>query len=450
MGTWSEVTLSELAHGYRIDAEFYKQEYLDKDLILNKCNCRKLGVLGKVTDGEHGSVTFLEDGIKYLTAENIKNGYVNIDKIRYVSKTVDDRNARARVNVNDILVSIKGTLGQIGLAEKWLLPANMNRDVAIIKLNTPELYKVFVALFLQTKYGLYQLAREGSGGVQQMITLGRLREVKVPYIDENIQNECSKMYLQSLELKELAKSLYNQAQELLKKELGLDKLALEKSKSYETSFSEVVINGRSDAEFFHVKFDPILNAINEYKGGVKPLYQLSKVVAPNFNPSKYSGSYSYIEIGDINISDGSYISNFVEAKKLPDNAKVKVSGGELIISQVRPTRGAIALIDDNLNDETICSGAFYICEIKDNEQKEIIFLYFRLIKSVFEKYCGGTSYPTIDSHYLKNFLVPIFDSDLSNTIKSLINKSKQSKKESEELLQQAKKRIDDLIEGVIE
>ena len=104
MADWSEVKLSALAHGYRIDSEFYKQEYLDKDQILNKFNTRSLGYLGKVTDGEHGSVKLLKDGIKYLTAENIKNGYVDIEKIRYVSKEVDDRNARARVNIYDILI----------------------------------------------------------------------------------------------------------------------------------------------------------------------------------------------------------------------------------------------------------------------------------------------------------------------------------------------------------
>ncbi len=449
MANWSEVSLSGLAHGYRIDSEFYKQEYLDRDQILEKFKLKTLGSIGKVTDGEHGSVKLLKDGIKYLTAENIKNGYIDIEKVRHVSNEVDDRNARARVNINDILISIKGTLGQVGIAEEWLLPANMNRDVAIIKLNTSETYKLFVALFLQTKYGLYQLAREGSGGVQQMITLGRLREIKVPSIDETLYDQCAESYVKALSLKQLSKSLYIKAQDILEKELGLDDLVTEKFIGYETSFSEVMRNGRSDPEFFHAKFDSIIEKIKEYRGGAKPLYQISKVISPNFNASKNKDNFNYIEIGDINISDGSYTTMSIPAKNLPANAKIKLSGGELLISQVRPTRGAIAIIDDDLQEDTICSGAFYTCKIIDGEQKETIFLYLRIVKGVFEKYCGGTSYPTIDSRYLKFFLVPIFEMELSKTIKTLIIESKQAMKESEKLLESAKKRIEDLIEGGI-
>lgn len=100
------------------------------DHELAKLPLKGIGSCAKVTDGEHGSVQLAVDGIKYLTAENVKQGYVEVERVRYVGPEVDERNARARVREGDVLVSIKGTLGEVGLAQKDLLPANMNRDGA--------------------------------------------------------------------------------------------------------------------------------------------------------------------------------------------------------------------------------------------------------------------------------------------------------------------------------
>ena len=133
MAVCNVIQLSEIRSGFRIDAGFYKEEYLEKDLLLSKLDTLPLWRIAKVTDGEHGSVSFVTNGIKYLTAEHIKQGFVDPTGARFVSADVDQRNARARVSEGDVLISIKGTLGEIGLAEKSLLPANMNRDVAIIK-----------------------------------------------------------------------------------------------------------------------------------------------------------------------------------------------------------------------------------------------------------------------------------------------------------------------------
>ena len=185
MAVWTSINLSDVRSGFRIDSEFYREEYIQKDHELFRLKRSSLGHLAKVTDGEHGSVKFVADGIKYLTAENVKQGYVDFDGVRYVNSEVDNRNARARVNAGDVLISIKGTLGEVGVAETQLLPANMNRDVAIIKpfQSAPSGY--FLSAFLRSSYGAYQLAREGSGGVQQMITLDRLRSVQIPFLPED-------------------------------------------------------------------------------------------------------------------------------------------------------------------------------------------------------------------------------------------------------------------------
>src|SRR5690348_9049391 len=106
MPTCNVIGLTDVRSGFRIDAEFYRSEFVEADHELAKLELKAIGYCAKVTDGEHGSVTLTANGIKYLTAENVKQGYVDVDQVRYVGTDVDERNARARVSEGDVLVSI--------------------------------------------------------------------------------------------------------------------------------------------------------------------------------------------------------------------------------------------------------------------------------------------------------------------------------------------------------
>ena len=148
--------------------------------------------------------------------------------------------------------------------------------------------------------------------------------------------------------------------------------------------------------------------MKSYLLGWSPLGNLTSRILPNFDARKHSGDFEYIEIGDVSVGDGAYTTTKINSKDLPANAKIKLSGGEILFSQVRPTRGAIAIVNDELDHPTISSGAFYVCKASDINNREILWLYLRSIRNVFEKYCGGTSYPTIDSRYIAKFPIPHF------------------------------------------
>jgi hypothetical protein len=152
----------------------------------------------------------------------------------------------------------------------------------------------------------------------------------------------------------------------------------------------------------------------------------------------------------VSVGNGAYTTTKINAKDLPANAKIELSGGEILLSQVRPARGAIAIANDELDHATLCSGAFYVCKAKNVDHREIIWLYLRCIRNVFEKYCGGTSYPTIDSRYIAKFPVPHFADDLAEQIRELVLTSKHAKRMSDELLEQATSRVEQLIEEAVQ
>lgn len=301
MAIWSVIKLSDVRSGFRIDSEFYRNDYLEKDHKLSKLKTHRLGHIARVTDGEHGSVIFVKSGIKYLTAEHIKQGFIDANSARFISEAIDKRNERARVREGDVLISIKGTLGEVGLAESSLLPANMNRDVAIVKLINKSPTGAYLTSFLRSSFGIYQLAREGSGGVQQMITLERLRDIRIPVISDSSESEITSLYLIALRKLAEFKRLSLEVNQMLESALGLDKLIFKNQTGYTTQASTIESSRRFDPEHFYPAFQnfrrnlpsgvtltPLSSNLSFCQRGKQPAYKAdglpvinSKHVQPN-------------------------------------------------------------------------------------------------------------------------------------------------------------------------
>lgn len=455
MAFLSETNLREVYNANRFDSEYFLPQYIENESILSKCPVVPIPKHFFVSDGNHLSVAkhFSKNNsrVPYFRGQDINSFYLNSAEPVKIPEDIFQKPVMHRSHFlgNDVLLSIVGTIGSLSIVPENFGPATGSCKIAILR-SKGEMDPHYLSVFLLTKYGQLQVKRNTRGAVQMGLILEDIVRIRVPNFDINLQREIGDIAKKSIEQNNLSISLYTQAQELLERELGLDKLVFDKPLSYEAELSEVVGNNRADAEYFHAKYVPLLNLISFYGPGCLPLFKLATEIIPNINLQKETGDYDYIEIGDIAISDGSYTKNRINVKDLPANAKIKLSGGEIIISQVRPTRGAISIISDELDYPTLCSGAFYTCRINDISYREIIWLYIRSIRGIFEKFCGGTSYPTIDSHYVSKLMIPIFERSVAEKIKKLIIDSKKAKNESQLLLEQAKSRVEQLIEEAVE
>lgn len=448
MATTFFIPLSTLSHDKRIDSKYYQLEYLEKDNYLTEIGTSSLKSIAYVTDGEHGSVNFVPNGIKYLTAENIKKGYVDISKIRYIGSATDEKNRRARVEIGNILFSIKGTLGEVALATDELLPANMNRDVAIIKLYDKSVLPEFVVMFLMSKYGRYQAEREGSGGVQQMVTLERLRQFKIPYVDRDKQLAICNLYKSSLGKKQASLELYTQATQLLEQELGLDKLQFKSQKSYTANFSEVVNNNRADADYYQIKYRHIKDYIIKYKHGYESLLSNVNSLEPNFTPSSRPNDiFNYIELSNINSSLGIISDSSVYTGKIiPSRARRKLYEGDLIFSSVVGSIDKSAIVTSKERDFIASTGFFHLRSDYYSPYFLIILLRSPLLINQFYQEATGGILSAVSNSNLRNIVIPLVPIDLQNEISELVKKSHKYYFESKQLLQQAIIEVETLIE----
>lgn len=459
MAVWSAVPLSALEYS-RFDADFYHPRYLDEleswrriDERIGVAKLEKI-IATPVRTGRTPRSRLIKDDeetIRFVKTDTVRAGVVDFNNSALLPRrVVSDRDI---ISDGAVVMTIIGATPEI-VGRTAIVRSNdpacvTNQNVAVIR-TTESFDPFFLTAYFQTQWGRDQVWRHSRRTEQVNLNCREVERVLVPDPTLAIQESIGNLVRDSFAATDRSIELYGRARKLLEAELGLDKLTFKKPMGYVSNFSDLEASRRSDAEFFHVRYEPFLAAAKNYHRGWLPLKKLTTQTLPNFDSRKAFCDVAYIEIGDVDVGNGSYEANRVAAKELPANAKIQLSGGEILISQVRPTRGAIAIVDDELVHTTVCSGAFYVCTANEVSHREFIWLYLRCMKNVFEKYCGGTSYPTIDSRYIARFPVPLFDDALAGRIQDLVGKAKTSLRESERLLNQAKTRVEQLIEAAVQ
>jgi len=157
---------------------------------------------------------------------------------------------------------------------------------------------------------------------------------------------------------------------------------------------------------------------------------VADVVDERRNPeNNYDKLFKYVDIASINIHTGEIVRyHELFGDEAPSRARKVIKHNDIIISTVRPTRGAIAIVPKEL-DNQICSTGF--CVIRPKKGIDPVYLHFALrldsTKEQFRKFSTGSSYPAI------------LDTDVEKTIIPMPEKTEQ-KKIARELSRQAKKR----------
>lgn len=432
---------------FRFDSEFFKKEYLEIDLKIHQHMTEKLGKLSVwVTQGPNP--IFTQNGIHCLTGRNVKTGTVDYNDSDFVDLQEYKKLKRFQIQQNDILITLKGkgSIGKIGFVTE-VQQAIFSRDIGLIRINSSKIKQAFINTFLITKFGSKIIEKGETGGTgQSTLTTSYIKNISIPIFRETFQTHIETLVLSAHQKLEQSKQLYQSAEAMLLKELGFDDFSLTCNnvaiKSLSESFS---ISGRLDAEYYQPKYDAILEKIQSYRGGfdlVKNLFTQNKT-----SYVRNKKSYYYIEISDINVSNGEIIPNEILVEELPDNAKIKVSKGDILVSKVRPYRGAVGIVDENDKD-LICSGAFTVLKEKGKILKETLVILFRLsyYKDLLLKYNVGTSYPVIKDEDILNLPIPFIDEVIQQNIASNIQKSFALRSESKQLLAKAKAAVECAIE----
>ena len=168
---------------------------------------------------------FQDSGINFLKIENIVNGEIDLSTIEmFISEEAHQSQKRSQLEINDVLFSIAGTIGDTAIVKKEHLPMNTNQAIALIR-PIEKLNSEFLRRLLSSSIS-NETTNKQRGGAIKNVSLGDIKELELPlpplqtqqkvvsYLDE-ISNKMEKIKnlqkkkMQSL--KELKASILDKA-----------------------------------------------------------------------------------------------------------------------------------------------------------------------------------------------------------------------------------------------
>ena len=424
----------------RIDAEYYKPEYLEVKEKLDKSKGVKF--LGDIVNVIMNGVefrTYSLSGKPYLRVSDIKEIFMDLSDVKYIPENIEF-SKNTELLGGDVLTSRSGTLGISAIAPK----AGSIISSHLIRISPKkEINSYYLVVFLNSRYGRLQILQKNNGAVVPEINQPSLKSLKIPIPSQSFQQKIEKMVKGVQEKRKLADGKYKEAEEILNKELGLEDLDLSTQKTFEAKFSEA--GDRFDPEYYK----PIYKNVYKYlKKKSKPLTEVCKIIktkiSPQNNPEKI---FNYIEIGGINNSTGE-IEKVLNLRgwEVPSGVKYVVKNNDVLLSAVRTYLKGIALVNNNHEGDIATTGFHVLREPIIKPETLFLFLRSRVGLIQFEKFFLGSTYPVIKGYDLKNIMIPILSQPLQQKISSLIQESFKLRQEAKELIDRAKKDVEEMVE----
>ena len=439
----SVVKLSEVLEDVdlRLESEYYNSEHIVFNSVQG-CDIESFSQYGTSEDlNEEGK------GFPILRLNEFDSFFISKPS-KYCDLISKETFELLKLKKNDVLICrTNGNPKYVGKAA--IVPKNYEYAFASyvfrLRPKTDIINSATLVSFLNSKYGRIEIEKYSMVGNQANFSPAKFRQIAIPILSKELNNKIEEIVYKSFELLEESKSLYSQAEDLLLGELGLKDWRPKNTLHTTKKFSDFAQSGRLDAEFYQPKYDEIEKVIKSYKGGYDIV---SNLFNQNLDVCDYKKTeYNYVEIGDVNVGDGSVSFNKVDTSELPDNAKRVLHKNDILISKVRPYRGAVAIIDFEQED-LIGSGAFTVLQEKSSYKKETLQILFRtaVYKDWLLKWNVGSSYPVIKDEDILNLPIPILPEQIQKKIASLIQQSFECKAQSKQLLEDAKRMVEAEIE----
>jgi type I restriction enzyme, S subunit len=185
--------------------------------------------LGDLIEIQNGyafkSNEYTESGYFVIRIGNVQDGEISLNNPRYIRLT-DQRIERFVLEEGDILVSLTGNIGRVGIIQGEHLPAVLNQRVARITVKNKSIDRDFLFQFLSSRTFRAGLQSAGHGTAQQNVSTKEIESVRLSMPSRIVQqatvdefnrfdegvNRLTNIYERKLAaLEELKKSLLQQA-----------------------------------------------------------------------------------------------------------------------------------------------------------------------------------------------------------------------------------------------
>ena len=148
----------------------------------NGWQTKKLGDLVEVQNGyAFSSKDYSQSGHFLMRIGNVQNGHISTADPKFIKLPSDGSLKRFVLYEGDILVSLTGNVGRVGVMREEHLPAALNQRVARISIRKDSpATRELILLFLCSDWFREELSDAGHGAAQQNVSTKDLVEIEIP------------------------------------------------------------------------------------------------------------------------------------------------------------------------------------------------------------------------------------------------------------------------------
>ena len=361
-----------------------------------------------------------------------------------------DEYTRSEVRLGDIVIAIGGYIGPLGIiSDVEDCRININRHLARISADSELIDPYFLAAYLACNISQALLRREIRGAVQAGINLADLKLHPVFVPSERDQENIADKMRRAENLLFRSREDFSDAQHLLECELDLDKLSFQKSMGYMARFSTVRLSdtfdaSRIDAQCFAPNALFHKNWLLNHAQCDHLFHLLKRTVKGKQQDETASGSINYCSI--------KHISNHAltgATKCQPTGDIPLASQHDLLLAITGATIGKIGII--KRYNKLAFSGDLLCLRTKPeiNPHYLLVVLDHSIGQVQFNRWITGSTNGHLAPRDVGRVLVPRIGKSNEDRIAELVEESLNKRVESEKLLDQAKIRVEQLIEEAV-
>lgn len=416
----------------RFDINYYLPEFIRAERYIENCNIEFTPLGDAMTDdASYGvlppSSSYLEEGgIPLVRSSNVSNSGIDYESaVRVPSEWINSE--RARIKGNDVLISIKGARAFFDMCVASDNPPDAIVNGSIFRFQCKEDYDPkFVVLWMLSKPIQSMVFRERTNLGISYISQDILKNIPLPKIENERQQLILRGYDAAVEMKDEMISSLNEvvhAKSLARNVISSiyrDKLGMEEP-SAPVLKVRVVGSSKIQERLDWKTYDPSLISDAEKLAKNFPRKTYVRDVAEIKDTYKPATAYSSNDVKLIRVKlygKGAELRR----KRAPDSISGPVAqadGGDVIVSRIDCTQGAVAVVPEEL-DGGVASKEFFLIRLDETKLRTQLFvrilLHKRYVQYLLSFRTGATNRLRLDKDVLLELPLPKLPTDQQDEI----------------------------------
>lgn len=438
---------------------FIAQHFLSEERILME-RIRQAGFptkpiaeIGLVRGGKRlpPNSKYVSEGIPYVRSTDIRDLRVDFSQVVHISPEQQKVIARYPLEYHDVVISIAGTIGAVGVMDEQRDVCQFNENMARIT-RLKGVNPHYLGIYLDSSFGQAYIKFLVGGAVQPKLSLESINKILVPLPPRPIQDRIAQVMQDAYAARRAklaeAEAQLKECNSYIFDVLGMSPEYVSEATRFLKSASELRGNR------FDVAFNMGFHKLDPYSQAIQPVKAVATFPKESKDPTRKPDQvFKYVDIASVDIVTG-VVGNTqdIQGVDAPSRARQVVHVGDIIVSTVRPTRGAIALITPDL-DGFVCSTGFCIVRANDSIHPEYLHAALRLGTTLeqFDRRSAGSSYPAILERDIQETLIPVPDEYTQERIAVEVSTrrtgAEELRSQAEALIIEAKARVERMILG---